>query len=284
MVDETQPDFLQIDEDEDSGVSNFTAFDLLQQPSKFKEELEKQYKVEDDLAAITNDTVVKAYRLRMPIRNENPALNSLSEHRLTGNFYTSYVNFNFPDVDKSAIKITVTGRNLDSNKKATVFYKVDDATDDDTTGWTTFGSSGECTSSSTTLTSSIQLNFKRIRFKVVLSTNDSAQSPIITGFVFHSAWNPIEYRRWSVQAKLSDKRSLAMRRVRNKTLRTADLNNLETLRKEPFILYTDLDGSSHYVSMRYRDELIKSRVQSTRNVQLDQTRRLILELTEVKTT
>ena len=49
MVDETQPDFLQIDEDEDSGVSNFTAFDLLQQPSKFKEELEKQYKVEDDL-------------------------------------------------------------------------------------------------------------------------------------------------------------------------------------------------------------------------------------------
>ena len=75
-----------------------------------------------------------------------------------------------------------------------------------------------------------------------------------------------------------------MRRVRNKTLRTADLNNLETLRKEPFILYTDLDGSSHYVSMRYRDELIKSRVQSTRNVQLDQTRRLILELTEVKTT
>tara|TARA_A100001515_G_scaffold144524_1_gene148843 strand:+ start:18344 stop:20809 length:2466 start_codon:yes stop_codon:yes gene_type:complete len=241
-------------------------------------------KVEDDLAAITNDTVVKAYRLRMPIRNENPALNSLSEHRLTGNFYTSYVNFNFPDVDKSAIKITVTGRNLDSNKKATVFYKVDDATDDDTTGWTTFGSSGECTSSSTTLTSSIQLNFKRIRFKVVLSTNDSAQSPIITGFVFHSAWNPIEYRRWSVQAKLSDKRSLAMRRVRNKTLRTADLNNLETLRKEPFILYTDLDGSSHYVSMRYRDELIKSRVQSTRNVQLDQTRRLILELTEVKTT
>jgi len=241
-------------------------------------------KSEDDLAALTNDTVLKAFRLRMPIRNENPALNSLSEHRLTGNFYTSYVNFNFPDVDKSAIKITVTGRNIDSNKKATVFYKVDDATDDDTTGWTTFGSSGECTSSSTTLTSSIQLNFKRIRFKVVLATNDSSSSPVITGFVFHSAWNPIEYRRWSVQAKLSDKRSLAMRRVRNKTLRTADLNNLETLRKEPFILYTDLDGSSHYVSMRYRDELIKSRVQSTRNVQLDQTRRLILELTEVKTT
>jgi len=240
-------------------------------------------KVEDDLAAISNDTMLKAFRLRMPIRNENPALNSLSEHRLTGNFYTSYVNFNFPDVNKSAIKITLTGRNLDSNKKATVFYKTDDATDDDTTGWTTFGSSGEVTSASTTITSSIQLNFKRIRFKIVLSTNDSSSSPVITGIVFHAAWNPIEYRRWSVMAKISDKRSLAMRRVRTRTLRTTDLNNLETLRKEPFILYTDLDGTSHYVSLRYRDELIKSRIQSTRNVELDQTRRLVLELTEVKT-
>jgi len=240
-------------------------------------------KIEDGLSAISNDTTLKAFRIRMPIRNENPALNSLSEHRLTGNFYTSYVNFNFPDVEKSAIKINVTGRNLDSDKKATVFYKADDATDDDTTGWTVFGSSGEVTSTSATITSSIQLNFKRIRFKIVLSTNDSSSSPVITGFVFHSAWNPIEYRRWSVIAKLSDKRSLAMRRVRTTSLRTADIASLETLRKEPFILYTDLDGTSHYVSMRYRDELIKSRIQSTRNVKLDQTRRLVFELTEVKT-
>ena len=96
-------------------------------------------------------------------------------------------------------------------------------------------------------------------------------------------WNPVEFRKWGIIGKLSDKRSLALRRVRNNTLRTADINNLETLRKEPLILYTDLDGSSHYVSMRYTDELIRSRVQSTRNVQLDQTRRLVLELTEVKT-
>ncbi len=61
MVDETQPDFLQIDEDEDSGVSNFTAFDLLQQPSKFKEELEKQYKVEDDLAEQSKQNYVDQF-------------------------------------------------------------------------------------------------------------------------------------------------------------------------------------------------------------------------------
>lgn len=61
MVDETQPDFLQIDEDEDFGVSNFTAFDLLQQPSKFKEELEKQYKVEDDLAEQSKQNYVDQF-------------------------------------------------------------------------------------------------------------------------------------------------------------------------------------------------------------------------------
>ena len=240
-------------------------------------------KIEDDLAAISNDTSLRAIRLRMPIRNENPALNSLSEHSLSGAFYTSWVNFNFPDVEKSAVKINITGKNLDSNKYVTVYYKTDDDTDDDTSGWTVFGSDGKATSSSTTITSSIQLNFKRIRFKLAFTTNDSSSSPIITGFVFHSMWNPVEFRKWGIIGKLSDKRSLALRRVRNNTLRTADINNLETLRKEPLILYTDLDGSSHYVSMRYTDELIRSRVQSTRNVQLDQTRRLVLELTEVKT-
>jgi hypothetical protein len=96
-------------------------------------------------------------------------------------------------------------------------------------------------------------------------------------------WNPIEFRRWGVSTKLTDRRSLSMRRVRNNTLRLVDLSNLETLRKEPLILYTDIDGSSHYVNMRYADELIRSRTQSTRNIKQEQTRRLYLQLTEVKT-
>ena len=51
-----------------------------------------------EITEISNDTSLRAIRLRMPIRNENPALNSLSEHSLSGAFYTSWVNFNFPDV------------------------------------------------------------------------------------------------------------------------------------------------------------------------------------------
>lgn len=172
---------------------------------------------------------------------------------------------------------------MDSNKYITVYYKTDDASNDDTSGWTVFGSDGKFTSSGQTITSALQLNFKRIRFKISFTSNSNGSGPKLTGFVFHSMWNPIEYRRWIVSTKLTDRRSLSMRRVRNNTLRLADLGNLETLRKEPLILYTDIDGSSHYVNMRYADELIRSRTQSTRNIKQEQTRRLLLQLTEVKT-
>ncbi len=240
-------------------------------------------KSEDALSAISNDTLPRIIRVRMPIRNENPSINSLTEQRLSGNLYTGYLNFNFPDVNKSAVKLSLTGQNLDSNKYITVFYKTDDATNDDSSGWTVFGTNGKFTSSGQTITSDIQVNFKRIRFKIVFTSNSNGSGPKLTGFVFHSMWNPVEYRRWIVGTKLTDRRSLSMRRVRNNTLRLADLNNLETLRKEPLILYTDIDGSSHYVNMRYADELIRSRTQSTRNIKQEQTRRLLLQLTEVKT-
>ncbi len=240
-------------------------------------------KTEDTLSAIANDTFPRIVRIRMPIRNENPSTNSLTEQRLSGNLYTGWLNFNFPDVNKSAVKLSLTGQNLDSNKYITVYYKTDDASNDDTSGWTVFGSDGKFTSSGTTITSSIQLNFKRIRFKIAFTSNSNGSGPKLTGFVFHSMWNPIEFRRWGVSTKLTDRRSLSMRRVRNNTLRLVDLSNLETLRKEPLILYTDIDGSSHYVNMRYADELIRSRTQSTRNIKQEQTRRLYLQLTEVKT-
>jgi len=240
-------------------------------------------KSEDSLSAIDNDTLPRVVRIRMPIRNENPSTNSLTEQRLTGALYTGWLNFNFPDVSKSAVKLILTGQNLDSNKYITVSYKTDDASNDDTGGWTTFGTNGKFTSSGLTVTSTLQLNFKRIRFKLAFTSNETSSGPKLNGIVFHSMWNPIEYRRWTAATKLTDRRSMSLRRIRRNTLRTADLANLETLRKEPLILYTDLDGSSHYVNMRYTDELIRSRVQSTRNIALNQTRRLILQLTEVKT-
>ena len=242
--------------------------------------------INDDSADGNNNKEPRSFRLRMPIRNENPSLNSITEHPLTGNFYTPYINFNYPDVNKAAVKLTVNGLNLDSSKFVTVFYKTDDTTDDDTTGWTTFGSTGKFTSSGQTVTADISTitNFDRIRFKIVFTTDDTGVSPRINALVFHAAWNPIDYRKWTAVVKVSDKRSILLRRVRSTQVKTSVMSDLETLRKEPFVLLQDPDGSSHYVNLRYTDSMISSRVYSTRNVAPDQSRLVTMTMTEVKTT
>ena len=68
---------------------------------------------DDHHADGNNNKEPRSFRLRMPIRNENPSLNSITEHPLTGNFYTPYINFNYPDVNKAAVKLTINGLNLD---------------------------------------------------------------------------------------------------------------------------------------------------------------------------
>ena len=243
--------------------------------------------VNDDSADSNNQLEPRAFRIRMPIRNENPALNSVAEHKLSGQFYTPFINFNYPDINKSAIKLTLTGTNLSSNKTVTVFYKTDDDTDNDNIGWNTWGSDGIFSSTGQTVAgtfSSALVNFDRIRFKLVFATDEMSVSPRINSLVFHAAWNPIDYRRWTAVIKLTDKRSMQLRRVRTSTVLSTDVSSLETLRKEPFVQLQDPDGSTHFVNLKYQDAMTSSRVYATRGVAPDQTRFLTLEMTEVKTT
>ena len=242
--------------------------------------------VNDDSSDSNNNYEPRSFRIRMPIRNENPSLNSVTEHSLSGNFYTPYVNFNYPDVNKSAIKVTITGTNLDSNTYVTLYYKTDDDSDNDNIGWNTWGSNGKFTSTGQTVAgtfSSALVNFDRIRFKLAFTTDEMSVSPRINSIVFHAAWNPIDYRRWTAVVKMSDKRSLQLRRVRNTGVLATDVATLETLRKEPFVQLKDPDGSTHYVNLKYSDAMTSSRVYATRGVAPDQTRLLTLEMTEVKT-
>ena len=242
--------------------------------------------IDDNANDGSNQKEPRFFRVRMPVRNENPALNAITEQQFTGNFYSPFVNFNFPDVNKTGVKLTLTGLNLDSNKFVTVFYKTDDASDDDSAGWNTWGSDGKFTSSGQTVTSTLSTltNFDRIRFKLQFTSNVTSSAPRITALVFHAAWNPIDYRKRTAVAKLTDKRSLQLRRTVKSGLSSADITNLETLRKEPFVLFTDIDGSSHHVNLRYTDDLISSRVYANRNTAPEQTRVFTLEMTEVKTT
>ena len=238
-----------------------------------------------DLASATNDTEPRIIRMRMPVKNEHPSNNATVEHRLDGYFYSPWINFNYPDVTKAGVKMTINGMNLDSNIYAKVHYKTDDATDDDSQGWNVWGSDGKFTSNGQTVSgfSSSLLNFNRIRFRIQLVTNVHTKSPRITGIVLHAVWNPIDYRKWTLVAKLSDKAMNQLRRTPRRTLRTTDISNLESLRQKSFITFTDPDGTSHNVKLRYSDQMISSRVYATRDVTLDQTRAITMELTEVKT-
>ena len=101
--------------------------------------------------------------------------------------------------------------------------------------------------------------------------------------MLHAVWNPIDYRKWTLVAKLSDKAMNQLRRTPRRTLRTTDISNLESLRQKSFITFTDPDGTSHNVKLRYSDQMLSSRVYATRDVTLDQTRAITMELTEVKT-
>ena len=240
----------------------------------------------DDNANDTNNAKEpRFFRVRMPVRNENPSLNALTEQQFSGNFFTPFINFNFPDVNKTGVKLTLTGLNLDSNKYVTVYYKTDDETDDDSAGWNTWGSDGQFTSSGQTVAATLSTltNFDRIRFKFAFTSNVNSSAPRITSMVFHAAWNPIDYRKWTAIAKLTDKKSLQLRRTVKSGLSSSDISSLETLRQEPFILLTDIDGTSHYVNLRYTDTLLSNRIYSTRNVSPEQTRLYTLEMTEVKT-
>jgi len=221
----------------------------------------------------------------MPIKNENPSLNSVTEHRLSGNFYTPFINFNYPDVNKAAIKLTINGNNLSSDRYVTVYYKTDDDTDDDSTGWNTWGSTGKFTSSGQTVAATISTltNFDRIRFKMTFTSDAMTVSPRINALVFHAAWNPIDYRRWTAIIKISDKRTFQLRRARSFSVKITDMATLETLRQEPFILMTDPDGTDHYVNLKYTDAMTSSRVYATRGIAPDQTRLITLDMTEVKT-
>jgi len=241
--------------------------------------------INDDSADGNNNYEPRSFRVRMPIRNENPSLNSVTEHRLTGNFYTPFINFNYPDVNKAGIKLTINGNNLSSDRYVTVYYKTDDDTDDDSTGWNTWGSTGKFTSTGQTVAATVTTltEFDRIRFKITFTSDAMTVSPRINALVFHAAWNPIDYRRWRAIIKVSDKRTFQLRRARSFSVKSTDISTLETLRQEPFILMTDPDGSDHYVNLKYTDAMTSSRVYATRGIAPDQTRLITLDMTEVKT-
>jgi hypothetical protein len=232
--------------------------------------------------------VPRVTRLRMPRDNENPRRANNVHVRLESSFYTPWIDFNYPDTEKAEGLLTLTGKNFVSGSKyVTVSYKTDDDTDDDSTGWTVWGDDGVFDVSPSETKSAVlstPVTFKRIRFKLEFTTNNHIDDPpTLTAMVFKAVWNETEPRKFRGSVKLTDRRSAQLRRVPQRTLRSADITTLDLLRKQPFVQLVTPEGESVNATFRYRSRTIGSRIDATRGRPVDQVRAIDLEFTEVLT-
>tara|TARA_B110000285_G_scaffold112160_1_gene127315 strand:- start:897 stop:3380 length:2484 start_codon:yes stop_codon:yes gene_type:complete len=226
-------------------------------------------------------------RLVMPLENEHPSLVGSRQIRTQGDFYTSFMDFNFPDQDKSLAKIAFLTTNVDSDSTVALSYKLDDSSYDDDQGWVSVGTVSSSGSQVLTPSLTDPVTFKRIRFRLRLGTGvRTDRGPRVLSMVVHAMFNPVDFLTWNIQAKLLDARLTArrLRQVTDSQVLSTVLSNIDTLRQEPFILFTDLDGSQY-----------RARITNRTLVPIDRDRRgissaaversylLSLSLNEVKT-
>tara|TARA_B100000686_G_scaffold84052_1_gene90802 strand:- start:608 stop:3088 length:2481 start_codon:yes stop_codon:yes gene_type:complete len=236
----------------------------------------------------TDEDVPRIFRLKLPRDNENPRRSASIAVRKTGDFYTPWMDFNFPDVEKATSKLTIGSVNFAAGEKyVTVYYKKDDATDDDGSGWTLWGDDGVFDTSPQETKSSVTstpVTFKRIRFKISFTSDSHSQAPpTVTSIVLNTVWNQTDIRRFKASVRLGDRRTLQLRRVPQTTLKSADISKLTTLRQQPFVQLVTPDGESLNATLKYLDRTISGRVDPLRGTPIDQVRVFDLEFTEVLT-
>jgi hypothetical protein len=247
--------------------------------------------INDDISS-TDNSEPRIARIRIPLDNENPRSNAKVEVQKRGYFYTPYIDFNFPDVDKAASKLTLQTLNLAAGEKTlTVHYKIDDATADDASGWTLWGDDGvfdtspEETKAADLTSASALVTFKRIRFRFQFDSDEHNEAPpTLLGLVFHAVWNPTESRIYRAITKLSDQRSLQLRRRRRTSIKDSDLTNLETLRQQAFCILTDPENNSVKVKLRYTQTRVAQKVDTLRSRNSQRTDLIELQMDEVRTT
>ena len=236
----------------------------------------------------TDEDVPRIFRLKLPRDNENPRRSASIAVRKTGDFYTPWMDFNFPDVEKATSKLTIGSVNFAAGEKyVTVYYKKDDATDDDGSGWTLWGDDGVFDTSPQETKSSVTstpVTFKRIRFKISFTSDSHSQAPpTVTSIVLNTVWNQTDIRRFKASVRLGDRRTLQLRRVPQTTLKSADISKLTTLRQQPFVQLVTPDGESLNATLKYLDRTVSGRVDPLRGTPIDQVRVFDLEFTEVLT-
>ena len=226
-------------------------------------------------------------RLVMPVENEHPSLVGSKQIRIKGQFYTSFMDFNFPDQQKVLSKVAFLTNNVDSDSTVELSYKVDDDTYDDDSGWTSIGTLTSSGSQVITPSLTTPVSFKRIRFKVELATEKRTDpGPRVLNIIVHAVFNPVDFLTWNIQAKVLDARLTArrLRQSQDSQVLSTVLGNINTLRQQPFILYTDLDGTQYRARITDRTLVpIDRGRQVISSAAMERSYLLSLTLNEVKT-
>lgn len=232
-----------------------------------------------------------AVRLKMPVSNDNPALAASVEVRKTGNFYTQWMDWDFPDIEKTLLRVALSTKNCSTGKTVTVYYKTDDASDDDSSGWTQFPDESTKVNSSPTTVLSVdtsdetaQITFKRIRFKLAIASNSFTDDPpTIVGMTVSIQQNAGDYRKFRAVAKVGDRRFTTSRRRNEMLPAETIITRLKELQAEPYVTVTTPLGDEYVAWIRFAQEIASNRVVGYGR-RTDQTRILTIEGTEVRTT
>lgn len=195
---------------------------------------------------------LRAYRFRMPVADQDPTALQVPALRRSGYIVTPWMDYSFPDVNKGMLSLQVLSSNCEADERTiTASYKIDNASNDDDSGWTTWGDSGATNDGVFNVSpSETQLAllttpqaFKRIRLRFDFETDDITESPSFEGFVLKVAWNPnrVGSREWDVQATIGTAPASAPQRSSQRY--PALLTDLDTLAGEAFIEMEEYRGA-----------------------------------------
>lgn len=208
---------------------------------------------------VANDTQTnlepRVYRLRLPVDDENPARAESSVVMLSGVFTTQWIDFFYPDTEKALVKVVVQSTGLSGDgisQYIEVSYKIDDDGPSDDSGWTLIDKASDSPTDTVAADLDPAITFRRIRLRFRLATIQSDEPVELNGFTLHAIFNPTESNKWTVQTLLSDrvKRRGNLRAKYKSGLSATERSTLDTMRKLPFVLLEDIDGTEYTVKIR----------------------------------
>lgn len=198
------------------------------------------------LNGTSGNTEARVIRLRLPPDNEHPVRNASPAIRPEGIFCSQYIDFFYPDVDKTLAKITVTSKNLSANRQVEVGVKRDDDPPEDDNNWTVIDTLTTSPLGVAVASITSPYTFRRLRVRLRLISDQITQPIEVTGIVIHAVVNFKKSDEWTLEVlrRETRRRVKGLKARRRSGLSVTDRTTLETLAAEPFIYIEDIDGST----------------------------------------